>query len=397
MLELAATALGGIDVQSYRSLKASEAAPFTLPILSDLPTQDIDRALGGMVPDILGEMWILDELGSAGIRADACKAALAVAWEYSPARYAAFVERAARDHPSHEQLLTLLNMDYNRDPETWFQMVCSLIPHLRDPRSPRVTHVLDLLRACPPDDRRERALAEARFAITNLYLARGARRVARQLYTRLIETAPDGSEVRWQSYTNRGVIELDLGSRVRAEANFDAVISSPDASDETRACCLNNRADLRANDGDHLAAIADRSAVLQLRETSYNRRYIALARRAKSLWAVERPEEANQDVETILATPDIAVEQKMAARLMRAEWAVGVGDATIVEEDLKHILASRRNFPAVTEAASALARAVGMLDDSAVATPAIDNDESAPRPISEPAPQPYFSQRRGPT
>ena len=108
VLELATTALGGVDVQGYPTLKAGGVAPFTIPDLSDLPTADIDRALGGMVPDILGEMWILDELGAAGARASACKAALDIAWGYSSTRYVAFVDRAARDHPFHEQLLGTL-------------------------------------------------------------------------------------------------------------------------------------------------------------------------------------------------------------------------------------------------------------------------------------------------
>ena len=47
-------------------------------------------------------------------------------------------------------------------------------------------------------------------------------------------------------------------------------------------------------------------------------RYIALVRRAKPLWALERFEQANDDVETILSTTDLAVEQKTVARLMRA-------------------------------------------------------------------------------
>ena len=167
---------------------------------------------------------------------------------------------------------------------------------------------------------------------------------------------------------------LDLGDRVRAEADFAAVISSPDASDESRACCLNNRADLRVNEGDHLGAIVDRTAVLQLRETSYNRRYIALVRRAKSLWALQRFEEANEDVEAILSTTDIAVEQKMAARLMRAEWAAGMGIPVIVEAELNQVMASRRNFPAVTKAATALAGDLGMLDGLAASAPGIDDD-----------------------
>ena len=397
VLELAATALGGIEVQDYPNLEAGGVAPFTLPALSDMPTADIDRALGGMVPDILGEMWILDELGTAGVRGTACKAALDVAWGYSPTRYAAFVDRTARDHPFHGQLLALLNVDCDGDSETWFEMVWSAIPHLRDPRSPRVAHVLALLRGRPPDDRREGALAKAGFAIANLWLANGARPMAHELYTRLIEAAPAESEVRWQSYTNRGVVEMDLGNRVRAEADFAAVISSPDASDESRACCLNNRADLRVDEGNHLGAVVDRTAVLELDETSYNRRYIALVRRAKSLWALGRFEEANDDIEAILSTTDIAIEQKMAARLMRAEWAADIGMSEIVKAELEQVMTSRRNFTAVAQAAAALAGDLGMLDDSTAAAAGAPDDENGLTSIAEPARQAHFSRKRGPT
>ena len=387
VLDLATTALGGIDVGHYPILESYAMAPFTLPGLAELPAEDIESALGGMVPDILGEMWILDELGAAEIRARACKAALDIAWRYDPTRYAAFVGRTARDHAFHDQLLTLLDVPCERDPETWFEMVCSLIPHLQDPRSPRVADVLRLLEARPADGRRESALAEAGFAISNLWLNAGAHETAHKLYTVLVETVPAFSEVRWQSYTNRGVIEQGRGHRAQAEADFDAVISSPDASDESRACCLNNRADLRVDDGDHLGAIADRTAVLQQRETSYNRRYIALVRRAKSLWALGRFEEADGDIETILSTTDIAVEQKMAARLLRAEWAADMGVPAIVETELGHVLASRRNFPNVTEAAVALARDFDMLDGLAVDTTTSGKDGSKPGSIAELAPQ----------
>ena len=397
VLELVATALGGIDVQGYPTLEAGAVAPFTLPALSALSPVDIDPALGGMRPDILGEMWILDELGSAGIRADACKAALALAWGYSPTRYAAFVDRTSRDHPFHEQLLALLEVNCDGDPETWFEMVWSVIPHLLDPRSPQVARVVDLIEARPPDDQRERALAEASFAIANLWLAGGARGTAHRLYTKLIEVAPVGSEVRWQSYTNRGAVEMGIGDRARAEADFTAVISSVDASDESRACCLNNRADLRFDEGDHPGAIADRTAVLQLRETSYNRRYIALVRRAKSLWALERFEEADQDVETILSTTDIAVEQKMAARLMRVERAAAMGDLAMAEAELTHVMASRRNFPAVTETAAALAGRLAVLDSVAVGRHGDDDDGKETASITESMRQAYFSRNRGPT
>jgi hypothetical protein len=51
------------------------------------------------------------------------------------------------------------------------------------------------------------------------------------------------------------------------------------ATDEPRTCALNNHADIHDDRGEPAAAIADRTAVLSLAETTYDRRYIAYARR----------------------------------------------------------------------------------------------------------------------
>ena len=67
-----------------------------------------------------------------------------------------------------------------------------------------------------------------------------------------------------------------------AVADFTAVIEDGVASDEARACALNNRADLLMESGDLAGATADRTSVMGLAETTYNRRFIALVRRARS-------------------------------------------------------------------------------------------------------------------
>ena len=54
------------------------------------------------------------------------------------------------------------------------------------------------------------------------------------------------------------------------------VIDSPELPDESRACALNNRADIYAELGEHDNAIRDRTEVLALKDTSPDRRYIAL-------------------------------------------------------------------------------------------------------------------------
>lgn len=123
-------------------------------------------------------------------------------------------------------------------------------------------------------------------------------------------------------------------------------------------CALNNRADLY-DDRDLLAAVKDRTAVLALTETTYDRRYIALARRASVLWRMGDEHGAYRDIDAIIATDDIAVEQKMEARLQRAEWLLKTGRKGDALPDLEAILKSKRNFDQVEERAGLLVAEVG--------------------------------------
>ena len=144
-----------------------------------------------------------------------------------------------------------------------------------------------------------------------------------------------------------------LGQDDAAHGDFTAVIGTAMATDKARACALNNRADICDDRGDLAAAITDRTAVLTLAETSYDRRYIAYAQRARTLWRSGGYDAALRDIDAILATPDIVREQKMAARLERAGW-VAPAEPTRAIADLELVLASARNFPGVTERARLL-------------------------------------------
>ena len=78
---------------------------------------------------------------------------------------------------------------------------------------------------------------------------------------------------------NRGITWLEFRDDDAAHADFTAVAGAATATDEPRACALNNRADIHDDRGEPAAAIADRTAVLSLAETTYDRRYLAYARR----------------------------------------------------------------------------------------------------------------------
>jgi len=60
------------------------------------------------------------------------------------------------------------------------------------------------------------------------------------------------------------------------------------------------------------------------------------------------------NLEAILATPDIAVEQKMEARLQRAEWRIASDTPEAAMPDLAAVVASARNFDGIEERALAL-------------------------------------------
>jgi tetratricopeptide (TPR) repeat protein len=149
---------------------------------------------------------------------------------------------------------------------------------------------------------------------------------------------------------NRGITWRDLRRDDAAAADFTTVINAATATEEARACALNNRADIHDDRGDLADAIADRTAVLNLGEMTYNRRYIACSRRARALWRLGEHHAALRDIDVILATPDIVMEQKMAARLQRAQWLMPTTQANAIA-DLETVIASVRNFPQVAKRA----------------------------------------------
>ena len=93
--------------------------------------------------------------------------------------------------------------------------------------------------------------------------------------------------------------------------------------------------------------------MLNLGETTDDRRYIAYSRRARALWRLGEHDAALRDIDAILATADIVMEQKMAARLQRAQCLMPTAPASAVA-DLTTVIASVRNFPQVARRARLL-------------------------------------------
>jgi tetratricopeptide (TPR) repeat protein len=200
----------------------------------------------------------------------------------------------------------------------------------------------------------DRILVTARYRFANLVLQEGDAGRANALYSEILADCDPEWPVHAAILSNRG-ITWNFVKREDAEiADYTAVIEAATATDEMRACALNNRADIYDRNGDAAAAIAGRTAVLDLADTTYDRRYIALGRRASALRRVGDYEAAYQDIEAILSADDIAMEQKMEARLLRARWLISSGYPAQAVPDLDAVAASVRNAPGREERAREL-------------------------------------------
>lgn len=352
------TALGGIIPSSYQLL--AEAAPERLlpGAYQNLGVVRLDELLLGMKPDILGEMLVLDRLTQGGVEGMASGRLARLAFDADPDAFAAFVERAAADHHQHPGLLALLRAGYQSpDPERLLDAAAAVFAHLRHREDPVVVWTLAELEALvsqSPTDSLRQLLAIARFRAANLALASEPPSTALALFTEALdETEPDWP-VSANILNNRGIAHLVLEDVQSAFADFTAVVETPSATDEARACALNNRADLKSQNRDPTGSIDDRTLVLALPEITYNRRYIALIRRAVTRRDCNEAQLAYADIEQILNSDEIAVEQKMDARLKCATWLCEDGFPDEAVRHLDAILASYRNFDGVEHAAAEL-------------------------------------------
>lgn len=368
-LELVTTSLGGIEPTRYLELltTSQEAALRSLPSLAELRASGMQASLSGVLPDILGELAVLDALGSSDVvSVELAAAALRLGWRLDPIRYAAFVKRSTRDHPWHPRVTELLAVSPVADDEldVWFELAPALVPLLRSSSNQGLLRLAELMEQYGGSgaERTEQSKSTFAFNLGNLLLSEGQIPAALHIYSDVIDSNDPSWEAVAGSLTNRGVAFIQMKEAEKAKSDFSRVIDSPMSSDESKACCLNNRADIRSDEGDEAGSIADRTAVLGLASTTFNRRYIALARRARSLWQLGEIDAALSDLAAVLAEEDIVVEQKLATRVTRAEWMIQLGEPEAALTDLNEVVLGRRNFHGVAERAQTLLDSLASLD-----------------------------------
>jgi hypothetical protein len=363
-LRTLATMVGGLSIDDYSALVEASHPPVELlpRAYEDLHGVSLDELLNGMRPDILGELLVLDQFEAGGVTALVAKRLRDLAWSASPDAYKAFIDRAAGDYANHNSFMALLDLNIPAAPHAWAALAADMIPLLQRSGHPLVHWILERLgefQNLDIDKNLGEVVTTARFRFGNALLFEGNVYRANEVFTELIDTADPSWSVHADILNNRGITWLELAANSDlAVKDFTSVINAPTASNEARACALNNRADIFDLENP-AAAISDRTAVLALSDTTYNRRFIALIRRARALWTTGNRSRAHRDIDAILATDDIAIEQKMAARLQRAEWLVEEGATSDALSDLEVVLVSNRNFEEVEARARRIMKETG--------------------------------------
>ena len=316
------------------------------------------NTLTSLQPDVLGELYVLDRLEEAFDDPEAVRVLVNFAWELSSERFCDFIVRAAMDFPDEGALLKLCELPgASTAHPRWARLVGEIISATgRDAGG-----VIDMVLAAMRRDvmpaavgELAEAVASAELALANVMLARRRNPdLVLEQFGRVLAIAQPDSAVAIAGRNNRAIVYSEMRDQERALTEWSAIADGTSAGvkDEIRACALNNRADILADRGMHREAVEDRDRVLQLGDTTYNRRFIALFRRARSYVALGLQREARDDLSAILSTPDISDAQKASARIERASLLITAGDLSNATRDFEIALTSDDLFRGAEAAA----------------------------------------------
>jgi hypothetical protein len=142
------TSLGGLSLDEYAAFSEdADLPPGVLPKAFDvLGSLTLDDLVDGFRPDIVGELFVLDQTGSSGTTQRVTMALLKYASLKHPDAYRSFVERAAADHPDHPSLIDLLAATISDEsPLLHLEIGVAIIPMLRRSDHEVISWILERL------------------------------------------------------------------------------------------------------------------------------------------------------------------------------------------------------------------------------------------------------------
>ena len=309
-------------------------------------------SFGGLQPDILGERFILDRMSATGIAGLNARKLLFAAWSFQPEDLRVVAVRSAFDFHGDQGLYKLfdLPLDSSEQRAHWAGMVGDLVAFSGGIEDHLSAQQLQKLMQVADSHPQERELQEA-TALADYNIGRGCMfrengvPVAIERFDAVVARVGNDSLIAKMAIHNRGILNHQSKETDKAFAAYTMMIEFREAPDEMRACAYNNRADVYAERGDHENAIRDRSEVLALKETSFDRRFIALFRRSRSYVAIGNDQAALDDLGQIQETWDITPPQKADARLERGLILRRLKRWNEARADLESVIEARHLFP----------------------------------------------------
>lgn len=345
-----ATVLGGVVPQPDGSLLDSSD-----PISDLLPSvwtfnesaycdfagsSQVGNSLSGLQPDLLGERFVLDSLNAKGLFGKHARRLFHAACRIQPDNVVAFSVRTFLDFGEDTKIQKLF--DVPSDSPEWRVFRAKLLSVLFAIPSAVfddfLNKQLDALVEAADSHRGEvelqelTAIAEYNLGCCSLFIRMPPffrilvealhnmkfEEVASSRFDAVVSRVGGKSRIGVSALLNRATLFVDNGKAIESLTD---VIQSAAANDEIRACALNNRANILMDRQDHDGAIRDRTNVILLKDTSADRRFVALFRRAESYAALKKFPDAVNDMTSILKSNDINDTDKLHARLQRGVYS----------------------------------------------------------------------------
>ena len=315
--------LGILDFNKYFSVSCSYDETDSIP---------------GLQPDLIGELHVLDCLNIKGVAGLSYKKLLTTAYDNQPDDVIAFVTKCYFDfsnHPGFQKLFDLpLNSREYRLIKAKLVAQSSCFPSIifdefLQNELDNITLTGD---SYPDESELNNWIAKSEynygcslmfpkyssFLLLFLKISRAESiNEAKKRFNAVVSRAGEHSKITFMALLNMGTL-IDDENRDEAIKIYTKVIESKYSEDETRACALNNRANIYQKRKDHRSAIRDRERIFALSNTSADHRFVAYFGCGESHFSLKMYDRVVQDMTMIIESVDIRKSDKLCAFIVRS-------------------------------------------------------------------------------
>lgn len=300
---------------------------------------DETESIPGLRPDLLGELFVLDNLDIDGIKGIRYQKLLKIGYEIQPDDVIGFVMRCYQDFSGHPGFHKLFNMPVSSKESRVTK--AKLVAHIAcfpsiiydDFLKNELANLTKLADSYSEESELIKwiSMSEYNYACTLMFTNKyppfiqallGINRnerinLAKEKFSSVISRLGETSRIRIMALINLAIL-FESDNTDESIRMYTEVIESMFSEDETRACALNNRASIYQKKKDYESSIIDREKVLELSNTSADRRFVALFGWGESNYSLGLYDKVVQGMTKIIETKDIKETDKLCALIIRA-------------------------------------------------------------------------------